>query len=73
VNVHDHMREANMTRGTSESIFSWGASSTPRCRRGTQTKTRMKRMRKTAATMTTASRPLLENQTKISCTSRNST
>ena len=23
VNVRDHLREANMTRGTSESIFSW--------------------------------------------------
>jgi hypothetical protein len=23
MNVRDHLREANMTRGTSESIFSW--------------------------------------------------
>jgi hypothetical protein len=37
----------------------------PRCRRGTPTMTTMKRMRKTAATMPTANRPLLENQTKI--------
>ena len=60
-------RETNMTPGISESIFSRlsfvGDTMPPR----TPTMTRMKRMRKTAATRTTtASRPLFENLTKIS-------
>jgi hypothetical protein len=53
-----------MIPGISGSILSWLTSSAPRCLHGIPTMTRMKRMRKTAATRkTTASRPLF--RTKI--------
>jgi hypothetical protein len=65
--VRDHQRVANMTRGTSERIFSWRSlvdAAVPQQDPDDDDD----ETRKTAATMPTANRPLLGNQTKISCT-----